>query len=269
MKISGIDFPGPLLDALRDGTLVVFAGAGVSMGEPANLPNFRDLVLAVAQGTGEKLGEHETEDRFLGKLRQKGVNVHERVKEELFRNDPKPTDLHRALLRLYSAPRPIRVITTNFDLLFEQAAEDIFDSKLEVFRAPALPLGHDFNGIVHVHGAVTHPVDMVLTDADFGRAYLTEGWARRFLLDLFRSFTVLFVGYSHNDTIMNYLARALPVDETGGRFALTDETDAARWRLLGIEPIIYPPSTDKKISTTALRVLPIMRRAASWTGSAR
>ena len=246
MKISGIDFPEPLLDALRDGTLVVFAGAGVSMGEPANLPNFRDLALAVAQGTGEKLGEHETEDRFLGKLRQKGVNVHERVKEELSRNDPKPTDLHRDLLRLYSAPRPIRVITTNFDLLFEQAAEDIFDSKLEVFRAPALPLGHDFNGIVHVHGAVTHPVDMVLTDADFGRAYLTEGWARRFLLDLFRSFTVLFVGYSHNDTIMNYLARALPVDETGGRFALTDETDAARWQLLGIEPIIYPPSTDHK-----------------------
>ena len=40
---------------------------------------------------------------------------------------------------------------------------------------------------------------MVLTDADFGRAYLTEGWARRFLVELFRSFTVLFVGYSHND----------------------------------------------------------------------
>ena len=38
--------------------------------------------------------------------------------------------------------------------------------------------------------------DMVLTDADFGRAYLTEGWAQRFLVDVFREFTVLFIGYS-------------------------------------------------------------------------
>ena len=195
--------------------------------------------MTVAQGTGEELGEHETEDRFLGRLRQKGVNVYERVREELSENDPKPTDLHRNLLRLYSVPRPIRAITTNFDLLFEQAAEALFDPKPEVFRAPALPLGHDFNGIVHVHGAVSHPADMVLTDADFGRAYLTEGWARRFLLDLFRLFTVLFVGYNHNDTILNYLARALPVSETQGRFALTDDVNANRWQSLGIDPIVY------------------------------
>ena len=216
------------------------------MGEPANLPNFKKLALAVAQGTGEEPEEHETEDRFLGRLEQKGVNVHERVKEELSKNNPKPTDLHRELLRLYSVPRQIRVVTTNFDLLFEQAAQGIFDPNPEVFRAPALPLGHDFNGIVHVHGAVTHPADMVLTDADFGRAYLTEGWARRFLLDLFRSFTVLFVGYSHNDTILNYLARALPASETGGRFALTDDVYANRWQSLGIDPIAYqkPPAYD-------------------------
>ena len=31
MKIAGIDFPKRLVDALRDDTLVVFAGAGVSM----------------------------------------------------------------------------------------------------------------------------------------------------------------------------------------------------------------------------------------------
>ena len=40
MRIAGIDFPVPLLNALRDGELVVFAGAGVSMGEPASLPSF-------------------------------------------------------------------------------------------------------------------------------------------------------------------------------------------------------------------------------------
>ena len=115
----------------------------------------------------------------------------------------------------------------------------------EVLRAPALPLGNDFNGIVHVHGAISHPGGMVLTDKDFGRAYLTEGWARRFLVALFRQFTVLFVGYGHNDTVMNYLARALPESAASRRFALTGEHDAdlQRWRILGIEPISYPQSS--------------------------
>ena len=79
---------------------------------------------------------------------------------------------------------------------------------------------------------------MVLTDLDFGRAYLIEGWARRFLVDLFRSYTVLFVGYSHSDTVMNYLARALPVETE--RFALTNESAGDRWQMLGIQPVVYP-----------------------------
>ncbi len=43
MRIAKINFPAPLLNALRNGKLVVFAGAGVSMGEPACLPNFEHL----------------------------------------------------------------------------------------------------------------------------------------------------------------------------------------------------------------------------------
>ena len=85
---------------------------------------------------------------------------------------------------------------------------------------------------------------MVITDEDFGRAYMTEGWAARFLVELFSNFTILFVGYSYDDTIMSYLTRALPPRATDRHFALTQETnfDAQRWRLLEIEPITYPQS---------------------------
>ena len=242
MKIAKIDFPSPLLSALRDAELVIFAGAGVSMGEPACLPSFKELAEKIAQGTGEVLQKGEPEDRFLGRLHNKGVKVHELAVQELSRNNPKPTDLHRDLLRLYQKNgEQVRVVTTNFDLLFEEAARDLFDKEPEVFRAPALPLGQDFNGIVHVHGACDHLRGMVLTDEDFGRAYLLEGWARRFLVQLFLHFRVLFVGYRHNDIILNYLARALPLDSTKPRrFALTDDSDLQRWELLGIKPIIYP-----------------------------
>ena len=224
------------------------------MGEPANLPNFKKLAQKVAEGTGETQKDGETEDQFLGRLnKDKGTKVHELAARELSRKNPKPTGLQCELLRLFSKKESIRIVTTNFDLLFEQAAQDIFDPNPEVFRAPALPLGREFNGIVHVHGAVSHPLEMVLTDADFGRAYLSEGWAGRFLVELFRTFTVLFVGYSHNDTIMSYLARALPISEDKLRFALKNEKpnekeekdENERWRFLGIVPISYPSSSEQ------------------------
>ena len=243
MKISGIDFPEPLLNALRDGELIVFAGAGVSMGEPAKLLDFKDLAQAIGQGTGEELQDREPEDDYLGRLHlRKGVHVHERAAQELARGNPKPTSLHHDLLRLYPDSDVVRVVTTNFDLLFEQASCSVFDSEPEVFNAPTLPLGRSFNGIVHIHGAISRPSEMVLTDADFGRAYLTEGWARRFLVDLFRASTVLFVGYSHNDTVMRYLAKGLPASETKPRFALIGNANESWWTALNITPITYPRS---------------------------
>ena len=243
MKIAGVDFPDPLLDALRDGRLVVFAGAGVSMGPPAGLPGFRRLAEQVAEGTGQSLGESETVDRFLGRLKDRGTNVHQRASETLQGADPKPTTLHLNLLRLFREPRTVRTVTTNFDDLFEQAALGHFDSQPRVFQAPVLPLGNRFQGIVHLHGSVNEPEEMVLTHRDFGRAYLTEsdGWARRFLIDLFTNCTVLFVGYSHSDTIMTYLTPSLPPDGGQQRFALIGDQidDPSRWRRMGIEPVTF------------------------------
>ena len=250
MRIAEIDFPEPLLAALRNGRLVIFAGAGVSMGEPASLPDFVGLAHKIAAGSGQTLEDPERVDHFLGRLQHAGVEVHTRATQALSSGDVEPTELHRDLLRLSSGAGVLRVVTTNFDRLFEQASKDVLDSSPEVFRAPALPLGNDFNGIVHVHGAVSHPGGMVLTDRDFGRAYLTEGWARRFLVALFRDFTVLFVGYGHNDTVMNYLARALPESTASRRFALTGvrDSDLQRWRILGIEPIQYSQDNDDDYS---------------------
>ena len=242
MKIKGIDFPRPILNALRDGRLVIFAGAGVSMGAPANLPGFRGLAKAIARGTGHTLQCHEREDEFLGMLEHNGTHVHERAREELSQAKPQPTELHRDLLRLYTTRGSSRIVTTNFDLLFETAAKGVQNSQPAIIRAPTLPLGRECEGIVHVHGTLDGPNGMVLTDKDFGSAYLTDGWALRFLVELFQSFTVLFVGYSHSDTIMNYLARALSGEQAQSRFALANEDDDRQWQLLGIEPIRYTKS---------------------------
>ena len=141
MKIAGIDFPIDLLNALRDGKLVVFAGAGVSRGEPARLPTFEHLAQMIAEGTGEALQDGETIDRFLGRLQHGGVRVHERAAEILSPDGLEPTELHQHLLRLYPDAGPVYVVTTNFDLLFEQAAENLFGNVPEVFRATGVTFG--------------------------------------------------------------------------------------------------------------------------------
>jgi hypothetical protein len=236
-RLGPIQIKYDILEAIHDDELVVFAGAGVSIGPPANLPDFEKLAKEIAIEAGLEPTETEPIDRLLGRLKHHEVHVHRKAAELLSVPTSAPTALHFDLVRLFRSPENLRLVTTNFDLHFETAVQTIFGQLPDIYRAPALPLGRDFRGLVHVHGALTHPLEMVLTDADFGRGYLTEGWARRFLVDVFRTYPVLFVGYSHNDTVMTYLARALPADGIKPRYALTDGND--NWGLLGITPILF------------------------------
>jgi len=239
-----VNLPDALVDALEADRLVAFVGAGLSMGDPSNLPNFEQLTALIAAGTGLEREKAEPLDRFLGRIDRQTVNVHQRACELLDVPDSLPTETHRATLRLFREPGLVRIVTTNLDQHFERSWPDVFaGSPIERYSAPALPLGRDLRGIVHVHGSITEPSRSVLADSDFGRAYVTEAWATRFLSEVFREFTVLFLGYSHEDILVDYLARALPGGEERRRFALVGSTDDPdRWRGRGIEPIHYDNS---------------------------
>ena len=170
MKLGEIDFPSKLIEAIRDGELVVFAGAGASMGAPANLPDFGALADKIAEGTGEIRGKGEEIDQFLGRLAKEydsdedGVKIHKIAADVLTKGDPKPSSLHLDILRLFRGnAQKTRLVTTNFDFLFEIAANDVLDPRPSVFSAPALPRGSDFTGIVHVHRYVDDPENMVLS----------------------------------------------------------------------------------------------------------
>lgn len=237
MIFNGVIFPKKLIDALDQNNLVVFAGAGVSMGPPANLPSFKDLAIFLAAGTGRQI-EHPL-DRFIGTLPhdQQALRKKTAIKISEANNH---NALHHDLLRVFKSPELVKIVTTNFDLLFESAAQNLWGTSTNIFTAPALPLGSKFDGIVHIHGSTNCSENIVLTDRDFGKAYLTEGWARRFLVSLFEHYTVVFVGYSYEDTVLQYLARALPDKAKGKRFSFVSELDSAqKWNSLGIEQLIY------------------------------
>lgn len=252
MRFHEVDLPQVVIDAQKRGTLVLFAGAGVSMDAPSSYPNFLDLATELG-GTACPIEEHELIDRYLGRLVGKGIPVHERVKTRLSDPTSRPNHFHETIVRLFGSADSIRIVTTNFDDHFRGAAQTVYGSAPEIYRAPALPLGDDFRGIVHLHGSVLDDAKrLVLTDADFGRAYLTQGWARRFVQQLFSKFVVLFVGYSHQDLPLLYLARGISAAEDGpGRYAITPPENDTFWFNLGIKPAHYP-----------LRVAPLARHGA-------
>lgn len=239
---GGLDLPSAVLAAQQDGSLVVFAGAGVSIPTPSGLPTFEQLANDVAHacGSSEAVDDPTRIEEFLGDLEESGAAVHETVKRLISDPRSKPNQLHRALVELFDDHEP-RIVTTNFDCHFEGAYRSQHkETEIPNFSAPAMPLGNDFTGVVHLHGSVTAPArHLVLTDADFGRAYLTHAWATRFLISLYEEFTVLFVGYSHNDPVMKYISRGLASRRPHRRFALSPDSDRSHWRRYGIVPLPY------------------------------
>ncbi len=244
MHFAPIDIPDELLDAQEQGKLVIFAGAGISVDEPSSLPKFSELALQIAglHPLAADFEKYKTRpDRFLGELHRNRVDVQMLCRSIIGNPASKPTELHRSLIGLFRKQEDLRIVTTNFDNHFRTALEER-SRKVDYYHAPALPLGHQFSGLVYLHGCVSRPEPLVLTDEDFGAAYLTEGWAREFLQKLFAEFTTLFIGYSHNDIPVEYLARGMSGKSLSPRFALTSGEDGL-WSSLGIREIKFQKSS--------------------------
>jgi hypothetical protein len=251
-----LEVPESLLIAQEEGRLVVFAGAGVSMGPPARLPSFGRLTEMIAV---RRLSPREKRqlDQVLGRIATEGVNVHAEIARVLGRDDSLPTTLHGDLLGLFPAREQVRLVTTNFDPHFRTEAARLFPG-LPVFTAPAVPRGGDFHGVVELHGCLQGTVaDLVVTDRDFGRAYLTEGWARMFVEQMFARYTVLFVGYSLTDPPLHYFSRGLPTEAVPRRYVITNEAPA-RWNMLGVDVIPFRARRGQRT------FVPLYRGVAAW-----
>jgi hypothetical protein len=237
--IRDVDVPQVVLDAAEAGKLVFFVGAGASRARPSCLPDFEQLVRDIGLRAGRNPTDSEVSqpDVFLGRLEDSGVDVHQLVATAIDKPGSRPNPLHSAIVKLAAAYPMPRIVTTNYDRHLTSAAADL-SIDLQVYEAPALPVGDDFEGIVHLHGSLNQPSRrLVVTDSDFGRAYLREAWAARFLERLFTTLTVVFIGYSHGDVVMQYLARSLGSDHT--RYVLTDDAQNGEWRRLGLKTISY------------------------------
>lgn len=264
----GPDIPERLLQAHEDGRVVFFCGAGISY--PARLPDFSGLVKRLYQAlsvtpnlvqqSAIKSGQFDT---AIGLLEADVVGGRETVRRSLAAiltpdlTVSNATATHEALLTLaQNREGRTRLVTTNFDRLFEEvgiAKSLLFPN----FKAPLLPVPKTrWDGLVYLHGLlpITPTVGdldrLVVSSGDFGLAYLTERWAARFVSELFRNFTVCFVGYSINDPVLRYMMDALAADRLLGEsppemFAFGShskdkEVDrASEWKAKNVTPILY------------------------------
>lgn len=266
---NGPDIPERLLQAHEDGRVVFFCGAGISY--PAGLPNFSGMVDKVYAELGtpqkrieEEAYNNERYDMVLDLLERRYPGQRFAVRKALLKvlmpkwNKKGAKATHQALLQLAIDHKgKTKLVTTNFDRIFKSI---ITQHKPEIpsFDAPLLPIPKHsrWNGVVHLHGLLPTSPDetalnrLVLTSGDFGLAYLTERWAARFVSELFRNYTVCFVGYSINDPVLRYMMDALAADELLGEtrpeaYAFASfhegERDQARieWETKGTIPLLY------------------------------
>jgi hypothetical protein len=196
---DGPDIPDEIFQDLEDERLILFCGAGLSMA--SNLPSFKKLVELIIQRTGVAgvpSVDDEQLDRILEIVEKK---IGQRMRQEVLTilgQKPRPSGIasHRAVLDIARLrDGRVRCVTTNFDDLFTRGARRIPRIPFRSDAAPTVPIPKPdrWATLVYLHGRIDPTLpdgrDLVLTSSDFGRAYLTDGWASQFMTELFRHCT--------------------------------------------------------------------------------
>ncbi len=185
--------PERLLLAHARGEVLFICGAGIS--RPAGLPDFRQLVLEVyaqldtsthsvlaalpreacnrwqtdcAELTDQQAAEVKRfivgdYDVVLGMLERRlddqtrgDSQVRQTVAMILRSGAASPTAIHKALIALADRGGAKTIVTTNFDLLLQSAAQRL-RSPVETYSLGSIPRPSrysDFSGVLHIHGAL-------------------------------------------------------------------------------------------------------------------
>ncbi len=265
---NGPDIPDELLIARDEGDVLFFCGAGVSLAF-AGLADFLRLAGDVIEELGSLTGSQARRlfdaasttspsgfksfvpvDRMFSSLDLEfdPLEVRGAVARALRPEPDADLTAHKILIDLSRGidGRP-RLITTNFDLLFEKC-----DAQLKSRGPASLPVPDrpaDFEGIIHIHGHVDRDYSgisdaVVLSSGDFGKAYLSDGWATHYIRKLMNRYKIVFIGYSADDPPVQYLLEALREEQSPTTslyaFQYGDEADAReQWMQKGVTPIAF------------------------------
>ena len=268
---DGPAIPDALLERRDRGQVVFLCGAGVSV--PSGLPDFGKLTQQVVQALDPEK-DSDTAKAFdggdVGNYSESKVpldQIYQLLDLEYGRDEvdklvtnfltdtseSEPRREHKLIAKISSdlEGRP-QIVTTNFDRLFDKC-----QGVNRIFEPPAFPeieLGMPVHGVTHLHGRLPKSNKpshgYILSSADFGQAYLAEGWATRFVRALLDKFTVALVGYQAEDPPIKYLLQGLSRDGRMDKSSIyafnkgASEEVEVKWQGRGVYPIAYSNHCD-------------------------
>jgi hypothetical protein len=206
------DIPDRLIALQERGEVVFLCGAGIS--QRYGLPSFYKLTTDIYADLGESWEGYAAEEDAMGldkdgkergpaaldralfalSKRLRGTDTASRIRaegllttaiEKNLQPPLGPFPAHQDVWTLSRDPEMRqRIVTTNFDTLFERAGPAKVASRACADLPP--PLGTDFTGVLHLHGRIADGdlglsrTSLVLNSAEFGEAYLRSGCGAAF-----------------------------------------------------------------------------------------
>ena len=215
-----------IIEASQNNTLTFFVGAGVSALSGA--PKWKDLINAICNKLGLNTeGKYSFDEclkipqMFYDSLKNE-KKYNEFVKEQLYRTDLHPNDIHKEMLKL----NPVSFITTNYDSLLEDAVLQHYKIYKVITQDKDLPKIDGDRFILKVHGDISTN-NFVLKEEDYLSYSEKFKLIETFTKTIFSTNTVVFIGYGLNDynikLIVNWTKSLLGNDFSKPIFIYTDD----------------------------------------------
>lgn len=267
-----VEVPEELIDSVRARKCILFVGSGLSTlaGYPSWPQLIERLVARARRSPNARLEGLETME-----LRKDYLMLAEFARTTLGAWDY--TQLLKRELGRPVAPSPVHrliagtdyrgIITTNYDRLLEHTIAEVRHSLPVIFTTNGIEVMGDalFNPdlfIYKLHGDITSPASIVLSERDYDRMILRNPHVRSFLFGAVLNHTLLFVGYSLSDPDFNLLLRELTLmfeNYVPAHYALLPDTGEFErehlLRRMNIHVIPYQPADNHREVAEVLRRL--------------
>lgn len=189
--------------ASEQGRLVVFVGAGVS--NNSGVPIWSKLIDGMKADLPE-FAKTISDDLKLAQIYKTTYPTKfvDKVKSVLRHGMVMPNPVHDAILDL----KPAHIITTNYDDLLEQACSKRYEQYSVICSDEDLPSSKSSKLLIKMHGDFEKG-NIVLAEQDYYDYSRNFPLIRSYVMSLFASKTILFVGFSFDDINLKYILREL------------------------------------------------------------
>lgn len=216
------DMPKDLINRIRDGKCILFAGAGTSL--DAGLPSWYDLLKSMVEQVDDYGGLDNRQKEELGFLiEQQDFNVvAEFCKEQLgakgfadLIREKLGTRCKNSIIHNILAEIPFKgAITSNYDNFIEKNHRNyrvILPNDINKFDQVTIQslFEEDMFPIFKIHGSYDDSNSIILTDNDYRNVIFRQPQYRENLKQLFKDKSLLFVGFSFRDSSINLLLQEI------------------------------------------------------------